>query len=315
MADLRLMNSAEKDLIEGLAEVWPDYGRSLRDKHDLDGGMQWKFAKGHEYLTRYRQDPETGKKKWSSLGRRSPETEAVYAEFMGRRANARETIQAHKDDITLAGRLARARGLTRLPTRNAEILRSFWLNSVDTQITLFCGASLLAYERDSRVVGPGDLVRDDRLMFVFDPAVESVELDGILDIYQDVAGGKAFVVQRDDIMTVQVPGGVGLDFVNERYLMDHATDRDQASLLSDALRAAPFRGLTIASDGQPVELKTFAPQSFAMMAYTLGQEDEVWAERAEFAGALVRECWEFDADQEAAFPGLGIDPADAPPRM
>jgi len=28
-------------------------------------------------------------------------------------------------------------------------------------------------------------------MFVFDPAVESVELDGILDVYQDVVDGKA----------------------------------------------------------------------------------------------------------------------------
>ena len=78
--------------------MWPEYGRSLREKYDLDGGMQWKSPKGIEYLTRYRQDPETGKKKWSSLGRRSPETEAIYAEFMGRRANARQTIQAHKDD-------------------------------------------------------------------------------------------------------------------------------------------------------------------------------------------------------------------------
>lgn len=315
MVDLRHMNSAEQALLETLADVWPEYGRSLRDKHDLDGGMQWKVAKGREYLTRYRQDPETGKKVWSSLGRRSPETEAIYAEFMGRRATARETIQTHKDDITLGGRLARARGLTRLPTRNAEILRAFWLNSVDAQITLFCGASLLAYERESRVIAPVDLVRDDRLMFVFDPNVEAVEIDGIVDVYQEVVGDKARVRQRDDIMTVQAPDGVGLDIVSERYLLDRAADGDQADLLSRALREPPFRGVTFASDGQPVELKTLAPQSYAMMAHVLAQDDDRWLAKAEFAGALVQARWGFEPEQEAAFPGLGLDPADMPPRI
>lgn len=315
MFDLRHMNSAERDLIETLADVWPEYGRSLRDKHDLDGGMQWKIVKGREYLTRYRQDQETGKKVWSSLGRRGPETEAIYAEFMGRRANARETILTHKDDITLGGRLARARGLTRLPTRNAEILRAFWLNSVDAQITMFCGASLLAYERKSRVLAPSDLVRDDRLMFVFDPKAESVEVDGILDVYQDLAGAKARVGQRDGVMTVQAPDAVGLDFLSERYLLDRAADRDQADLLSRALREPPFKGLTFASDGQPVELKTFAPQSFAMMAHVMAQEDDRWIEKAEFAGELVRASFGFDADQEAIFPGIGLDPSERPPRI
>lgn len=315
MIDLRHMNSAERELLETLADVWPEYGRSLRDKHDLDGGMQWKTTKGREYLTRYRQDPETGKKVWSSLGRRSPETEAIYSDFMDRRATARETIQNNKDDITLGGRLARARGLTRLPTRNAEILRAFWLNSVDAQITLFCGASLLAYERESRVVTPTDLVRDDRLMFVFDPAVETVEIDGIVGVYEELVGERASVRQRDGVMTLQAPDAVGLDIVSERYLLDRTADGDQADVLSQALREPPFKGVTFASDGQPVELKTFAPQSFAIMSRVMAQEDDRWLAKAEFAGAMVEARWGFEPEQEAAFPGLGRDPADMPPRI
>ena len=316
MVQLKHMSSAERDLLQGIGEAWTAYGPALRDKRDLDGGMAWKVVNGHEYLTRYRQDPETGKKKWTSMGRRSPETEATYDAFMGRRDGARQTILDSRDDIALSGRLAKAHGLARLPVKSAEMLRSFWLKSLDKQLTLFCGTSLLAYEQQSKILTPASLVRDESLLFVSDPSVEYIMIDEILDAYENAAGEKARVGQKADRMTIQAGDAVQVDIVTtDRYFLDKVEYDEQAEVLAEALKAPAFTGLTVARDGQPVEIKTFAPQSFALMAYTLGRDDEVWAERAQFAAAMVRERWEFDPGQESVFPGICFDGADAPPRM
>ena len=86
MTDLTPMSPAETRHLRDLAEAWETYGPALRTKLALDGGMQWKTVHGADYLCRYRPDPDTGKKKFRSLGRRSRETEATYQDFIGRRS-------------------------------------------------------------------------------------------------------------------------------------------------------------------------------------------------------------------------------------
>lgn len=102
------------------------YGPVLRDFGTLDGGMAWKTVSGADYLCRYRQDPETGKKKFTSLGRRSPETEAAYDAFITRRDAAKQTVYATRNEIALAGRVAKAYGLARMPAKQAEMIRAFY---------------------------------------------------------------------------------------------------------------------------------------------------------------------------------------------
>ena len=48
---------------------------------------------------------------------------------------------AGRDDIALAGRIAKAHNLARLPAKQAEILRAFWRGSLDKHLTLFGGAA------------------------------------------------------------------------------------------------------------------------------------------------------------------------------
>jgi len=85
--DLKHMNSAETQVLQDLGAVWTSYGPALRDKFTLDGGMTWRKGVGGEFLYHYRVDPETGKKKWTALGLRSPATEATYKEFISRRGD------------------------------------------------------------------------------------------------------------------------------------------------------------------------------------------------------------------------------------
>jgi hypothetical protein len=145
------MSSAETRLLHDLGETWTSYGPALRDKFELDGGMTWKTVHGHEYLCRYRPDPETRKKKFTSLGRRSPETEATYNAFIKRREVARQTVLSSRDEIALSGRLVKAHGLARLPAKSADVLRAFWHRSIDEQLTLFGGSALFAYELETEI--------------------------------------------------------------------------------------------------------------------------------------------------------------------
>jgi hypothetical protein len=60
------------------------------ESRDLVGGMQWKTIRGHDYLYRYAPDPVTKKKRSTSLGRRTPETEVVHRRFLYRRARIKD---------------------------------------------------------------------------------------------------------------------------------------------------------------------------------------------------------------------------------
>jgi len=98
-------------------------------------------------------------------------------------------------------------------------------------------------------------------------------------------------------MTVQVPGAVGLDFVNER-LPAGSGNRPRPGGPAFERAQAPPSGSHDRKRRAASRIEDVCSASLRHDGHTLGQEDEVWAERAEFAGALVRECWEFDSDQE-----------------
>jgi hypothetical protein len=72
MADLSKMRSDQAQHLQSLREAWAEYGPAARMLEQLPGGMTWKTVKGAKYLCRYFQDPATGRKKFTSLGRRSP---------------------------------------------------------------------------------------------------------------------------------------------------------------------------------------------------------------------------------------------------
>jgi hypothetical protein len=126
--------------------------------------MGWKTVKGVEYLVRYYS--EDGKKKFTSCGRRSEETEAKLKHFEETTGGARRIVKDQRGDVALACRLAKAHELARLPGRQAETLESFWYTGVTDRLSLFGGAALLAYEGKAGALAPADLVKEDRLLFI-----------------------------------------------------------------------------------------------------------------------------------------------------
>jgi hypothetical protein len=304
MTDLTPMSPAEARHLHDLAEAWKSYAPAMREKLLLDGGMQWKLVNGAEYLCRYRPDPDTGKKKFTSLGRRSRETEATYRDFIGRRDAARQTVLSGRDDIALAGRIGKAHGLARLPAKQAEILRAFWRGSLDKHLTLFGGTALFAYEILTQILTPIELTRDDNLIFVSDGFSEFTAED-FGDAYEDATGAKATVLRRQDRFVIRSGDATGVEIWNREFLLGQAEDSDQADVLQDAFQLNTMRGLTVARDAQPVEITAPDLRTYAVMAHILRRDDS-WAKRAEFAATLVRERGpeQFDPQQAAVFPDL-----------
>jgi len=317
VTDLKHMNSAETQVLQDLGEAWSSYGPALRDKFALDGGMTWRKGAGGEFLYHYRVDAETGKKKWTALGKRSTETEKAYNDFISRRDDARQTVLTSRDDIKLVSRLVKAHGLTRLPGKHAEVLRSFWLRSLDSRMTLFGGQALLAYELPTGVLVPAPLVRDDSLMFILRDDADADTIDDIKDAFEDAAGTRVRVEEKRK-RTVLTGDAVSIELLETDFMTRRVDDEEQAEVIEEALKAPAVTGLTVARDSQPVEMKALDPRTFAIAAYVLGGDDGIWMERAQFAATLVRERWpdQFDPRQESAFPDLCLDPeAERPSRL
>jgi len=300
------MTPAATRHLREIERLWASYGPALRARAALDGGMVWKSVNGAEYLCRYRQNHDTGKKQFTSLGRRSPETEAIYRDFMERRDTARHVVLSGRDQMTIAGRVAKAYGLARLPAKTAEMLRAFWLRSIDG-LTIFGGVALLAYEIETETLAPADLIKDDALIVI--PMTAELAIADLAEAYEAATGEKPRVQRHGDRQVLHRGDAVPVEVWSRNFVLGHADDRDQAEGIEEGFEVPLLKGLTVARDARPVEFGTFDPRVYAMLAYVLGRDRPVWAKRARFAAALVRERWpdQFEPRQESAFPDLCVE--------
>lgn len=303
------LGPAERRHLRSLADLWSGYGPALRTWSAMDGGVTWKKVSGIDYLCRYRQ--EDGRKKFTSLGRRGPETEKIYADFIARRDGAKTTVISLRDEIAKGGRVAKAYGLARLPAKSADILRTLWMRQLTDEAVVFGGAGLLAYELESGLVTPTELIRDDHLILVGRRSAVS-ELE-VRKAYETAVGGQCRVSERGGRIRFTREGEVTLEMWDPAALLSRA-EPDEEHVLDEAIRLPPFVGLTVARDAQPVELSVFDPRAYAMAAALIGREERAWLDRADFAVAVAgRLGLKFEADQAEILRGaVAGDSIDSP---
>ena len=318
------MTSRQSAQLREVRGLWTKYGAALRAKTALAGGMTWKSVGGGEYLCRYWQDPRTGKKRFTSLGPRSADTEATYHRYMAEREGARGTLTDMDDEIVLTGRLAKALGLARMPAKNAETIRAFWLASLfDERLLVIGGDALFAYELDAEVMVPIDLSREDTLTFLLREDVDlGAAMNDFVFAYADASGEpKPRVAKTDRGMRLTALDFPAVVIVPQRWFIDRLdrgrkTDwaarsdlrEQQAAVLQEALARPPITGVAIARASKPVELKVPDPRAYALMMHVAAEHEVEFSRgtdgrRAAFTAALVRERWpeKFDERQEAAF--------------
>jgi hypothetical protein len=91
--------------------------------------MVWSQTEGHSYLMRAAYDKQ-GRRRHSSLGPRSPETDRINAEFERARREAAERIKQLQPVLALQAGVNRALGLGRVPLIGARIIRSLDANGL-----------------------------------------------------------------------------------------------------------------------------------------------------------------------------------------
>jgi hypothetical protein len=300
MSNLIELTAEQSEELQFLETAWETYGPALKASAAFSGGMGWKTVKGTEYLVRYTQG-EDGKKQFSSFGRRSPETERKYDEFLNTTGNARWVRKQLREAVALHCRLAKAYGIARLPGRQAEVVDRFWMTDASERLWLVGGTALLAYESGSRTLAPAGLVRDEHLQF-FAHSVEGLNFDEIEEAC-DVDKTGCRTRRHHDRVAIWNDDGLVCEILLPAFFLSGLDDQ-VADVLSAALELPPVRSLTVARDTRPIELTAVDPRTYALMAASR-PDDRLWAERAAFAGELVRERWpeKFDEDQEAALEG------------
>src|SRR6202048_1667357 len=114
------MTREQRRLVEAMRATTTEFAARARSRDEFIGGMQWLTVKGNEYLTRYRRVPVTGEQKSTSLGRRSPETEALYKRFIAGRADPDRGGGEIKPALLQQTRGAQALRLSRTPSAIAD---------------------------------------------------------------------------------------------------------------------------------------------------------------------------------------------------
>ncbi|MGL9620219.1 hypothetical protein QRQ56_19560 [Bradyrhizobium sp. U531] len=304
--DLVQLNIPQAAQFARIEELWPEFGHSLQVLAASDGGgMAWRTVDGIEYLTRYtRQD---GKQKVKSLGRRTPETEAIFEQFESTVLKARRVRRELREDVLMSCKLAKAYGVARLHGRLAETLDWLWYTGASSRLSVFGGTALLAYESGSGILAPAALIKDQHLQFV--ARTEDLETLNLAEIAEacDVDNEGATWKYDDDRYLIRTKRERRL--LAEVFLPTYFVrrlDGDAHLELKAMLRGPGAKGLTFSRDTRPIELTALDPSAYAIAAHCM-RDDELWAERAAFACSLVRHRWpdDFDLVQETI---LDADP-------
>jgi len=244
------------------------------------GSMVWAKARGHEYLSRVGYD-KRGRRRQSSLGRRSDETERVKAEFERGREEAQGRLRNLEGVMQRQSAVNRALGLGRIPLIGAKILRALDDNGLlGGGIRVIGTNAIYAYEAAAGVhLDPGltttediDLLVDSRARLAF-VATEDVEATSLLDILRRV--DKSFVRTEQDFRAANRDGYL-VDLVKALRnppwsegafaIGDDPNDLTAVEIegLSWLENAPSFEATVIDERGEPLRLVTADPRVFAI---------------------------------------------------
>lgn len=313
-----LMDRDQAQHAERVLGMWHVHGPLLREQHELRGGMIWKKARGHEYLFRYFQDPDTGTKKFVSQGRRSPETEAAHAAYFARRERVQAQLDRTGGEVERAGRMAQALRMARFPATPARIVQGLWLEGFfDERLMLMGATAILGYELKAGFLAPPSLFRGESLRIMVRDDID----DRLADVVERLTKGADSdfaVVERSEDHLVLDGGRGGRIEVHTmtsliQYLLDRGLDTDLFyDLLKGVVENPGWQGVAVARDAQAMSVTTIDPRAHAVLTHAtaITEPDPDRAELLTRRARLIRWVAEervglsFTQRQISAFPGL-----------
>lgn len=268
-------------LFESMMEL-EDRKRSVR------GSMVWMKSRGKEYLQKSSYT-ETGERKQTTLGPRSPETEAIRTAFLERRKDVADRFKILQRKMDQQARINVARGLARLPHLQARILRAFAKAGIGSERIKVVGThALFAYEAMAGVMFNSRLIATEDINFLIDPrapfrvvANDDLRDDILLGILQSV--DKSFEKTRQPFRARN----------RQNFLVDiirperkHPWKDEAFEPVAAYLQPSPIPGLVwmenavatrqmvIDTKGYPVTMAVPDPRVFAIHKFWLSQKPE-----------------------------------------
>lgn len=254
-------------------------------RRGYSGGMHWKSVGGTEYLYR----TTGGRGQARSLGRRSAETEAVYANFHSGKAELEGRYKAQLSALLERARFSRAAKINRVPRVVTAILRELELRGLlGNGLSVVGTNALYAYEAAAGCQFDSSLLATADMDLLWD-ARTTLQLYGGLD---RMAGGLIEVLRKADSSFEPIKKDSFRAANKDGFLVDLIKPtpqppwREQPKKLvaSDQLVAAEIENLewlessprfahvVIGDDGMPATMVTPDPRAFAVYKLWLSEQ-------------------------------------------
>jgi hypothetical protein len=268
------MTREQRRLVETMRSTAFEFGALSRSRDAFGGGMQWLKVKKWEYLTRYRRDPVTGEQKATSIGRRSPETEAIYDRFIKSRGDLDRQIEALRPTIAEQTRMARALRLSRAPEEVGAVARAIGLSDLIDHVTIIGEAAVYAYECEMAALLPREILPDGGM----DLLVAGVHPTDVIDELMAVLKRAKIDVQRARLSTdkaaveLRTEEGLGIRLYTMSTL-DSLIDQyaENASYGADAVRWAldqpVMRSILVDRNGRAATVAVLEPRAYCMLRF------------------------------------------------
>lgn len=284
MQIITLTNAQRKQLLN-VQQVFEAYETELwRGTHSFDGSLGWSSRGDKEYLIRKRKSGAITK----SLGARSPETEAILAEFEEGRREHQQRLR------TLAGRLEAMAPtnlelhLGRVPSITARVCRRLSASGVLGKGVRIVGTNaLFAYEAAAGVQFHGSLTATDdadllvdvrRRLRILDQSAHPAPADSLLQLIRTadpsfrLAGHKdtSYRLVNDEGFAIELVRSMSKDELLPRHrLTATANTEDLQPVPVPGMHwlrdAPPFTAIAIDDRGFPLRLEAPDPRAFALV--------------------------------------------------
>lgn len=267
---------ATRQYIDAVA-TFEAYEDALAEAAKVRGGMYWHkgpvSAPDDAYLVR---TSASGSEK--SLGRRSPETEAMYASFRQRKEMAAERRDGLKASLLKQKRMNRALRVGRVAPIIVDILNRLAATRLGEHFRVVGTHALYAYESaagmtfedDAVATRDIDLLWDVRKRVAFATALSKVDVS-MLGVLQKV--DPTFRIRDSQKYTAVNKDGFEVDIIRRAQVADdphpiRLSDEDddfwvaQAPRAQELLDSAQFSAVIVATNGAMARMNTLEPMAF-----------------------------------------------------
>ena len=274
MIDTVVMTGEQTRHVEEVAETWHAFGPILQSKRQLVGGLQWKKVAGNEYLYRYQPDPITKQKRSTSVGRRNPETEALYSAFVAGRDSLALQVAQIEPILESQTRVSKALRLNRYPNEAARVATTLWEDGLVEHMLALGENAVAAYEVEyGKLVDVRSAPKKREAPY---PQEQRAEIAFLIPHDEEFLGAMIASLRRIDrsyqasFTTVKGERGPEIRFFTREMISEEALlsgRSDDAEALESLLDQPAVSNVAISKSGRPVPIYAVNPVGFA--AYEL----------------------------------------------